>query len=340
MLFKRLTGSMISMLYRQLAVMLASGVSVQEAMKILGEDNENRKIARVTCSINESLGQGLSASESFAKHPAVFGQAVIDGFKSEKGGSELAQMLYTLADETDKAAEMKARIVAVMILPVATLAVAAAVLMMVSVFVIPVFAEMYASFGSALPAPTQFVINAGFFITDYIVLLVIAFFGLVILFKKKRGFRYRFLALLPVAGNLVKKMSLQQFTRYLSMMLSFDLPLKDALKYAATDNPLYAEKIKQIGAEVSGPGQLKDAMKAAAIFPNMALQMVAVGDKSGSFDYVLTQLANFYEKDVDRQLSRLVYILDILLILLVGLVVGIIVIALYLPIFRMAGAIG
>lgn len=331
----------ICLFYRQLAAMLASGVPLPEAIATLEEDNENRFVKKMVAGINQDTKQGIPIIKCLAKHPRFFSNDLILVITREDRGEALSKIFSTMADEIEKSAELKARMLKIAFLPGVSLVVAFCLMFVLFVFVLPVFSRVFESFGESLPAPTLLVFAMSeFYIENFFYLLVLV--GAVFLFfvlPATKKLRYGFISRIPLLGKVLKKIAMAKFLRYLSMMLSFNTPLNDALKYSAIHNTLYKDQIKTLGKEVKDPKQLRLKMQETKIFPKMVLQMIRVGEKSGSYTDVLSQLSDYYQKEIDISLDKLIYFFDVFLLLLVGFVVGTIVISMYLPIFQMAGAI-
>ena len=335
MILNRLSNDAISMFYRQMGTMLTCGIPLQEAILTLKDDNQNPAIHKMIHSISQDLEQGQNLMDTFSKYPAVFNDILINALQQEKRGEVTGKFLSTLAEEMEKKQALKIKIISAAALPMLTLAVAVVVISIILIFCIPVFLEMFEGMGSTLPAPTLGVIALSEFFIQKGVYLFIPIILMFILLKKRKALRYRILSFFPGMGNLIRKISILMFTRHLGMMLSLNVPLKNALNYSAMNNPLYTPMILDLSESVSHINQLKNAMEALSVFPGMLIQMVTVGTKTDALSHTLSQLSQHYEKDVDRTLSKLLVFGDFFLMLALGLFVGGLVISMYLPIFQL-----
>jgi len=338
---KRLSAEGKSLLYRQLAVMLMAGVSIERAFEILAEESELRRIKVFCASIRDDLAKGAPIEECLEKYPDIFYGSLIRLFKQEGGRESLLRVLYSLANTYDEAATFKAKLASILYYPAAAIGIAIIVTMVILVFVIPVFKEMFASFGSSLPTLTQLVVNIGDWVKGNITYILIAMAILVFLFVKNKQWLYRLAIIVPRLGPILKKLTITLFTKQLSIMLSVDTPFKQAMDYASgvVDNVLHAEKIRQMSERISEPKQLKEEMSFTGIFPKVTLEMVDAGQKSETLVNVLDEISYFYQKDIDRSLRRFTVTLEIVLIILLGVFIGGLVIAMYLPIFAISAGL-
>ena len=334
-----LSKDAICIFYRQIATMLTCDIPLQEALLTLTDDNENPGIKKMLTAINRDLEKGINLMDSLSNYPLVFNDILIQALKQEQRGEVTGQFLFTLADEVEKNQQLRIKLLSAITLPMITMGVAFFVMTIILVFCIPVFAEMFQGMGAALPAPTLFVMSLSDFIIENSLYITVPMILLLIFLKRNKSFRYKLFSWIPGIGNITKKISILMFTRHLGMMLSLEVPIGNALHYSAMNNPLYSRMILQLSDAVSHTDQLENALASLSIFPKMLVQMVRVGSKTNALGNTLTHLTNYYEKEVDRKLSRLLVFADFFLILLVGLCVGGLVISMYLPIFKM-GTLG
>ncbi len=341
MFLKNPASNWLSLFYRQMAVMSAAGVTVHEAITLLSEENENSQIKSLTGSIKNEIDKGNPVEQSMAKYPHVFPEMLIKILETEEPGEKVAKILNSLADEAEITWQLKSRLFHALFLPINTIFIAFMIVIIIMIYVIPVFQEMFADFGQALPSQTRMVISISAFIKNYLIVIILLIGAIPAVMVMNKKIRYGVVSLMPGFNHLLKKISVFNFIRNLSMMLSFNLPVRESVIYAASavKNVLYAEKLESMGETVTDLKQLREAMQSTGIFPKLVLQMTAVGERSDSTEYVLQETSKFYEKEIDTYMFRLLGIIDILTIAFLGIVIGYLVIAMYLPIFKMAGAI-
>ncbi len=339
---KRVNTDAVSLFYRQLAVMLASGMPILEAFNTLSEDCDYPKIKQMITAVTEDISKGISLAETLSKHPKFFNEALVNILKKDAQGKKVSKVLYRMADEIEKADMLKRKILQAILFPSVTFVLALIVMMVILIFVIPVFVDMFSDFGSQLPYLTRLVMGISHIVVQNLVYIIIGFAVILFLLIRSKKMLYSFASLIPLVRGVLQKISILAFTRSLSTLLSFEIPFKEAVRYSASaiHNVLVAEKIKLIAEKISDVKQLKEELRATGIVPKMVLQMMAVGEKTESLEYVLTQISYYYEKDVDKSFYRLINVMEVITILFVGFFVGSIVIAMYLPIFSMAGAVG
>jgi type IV pilus assembly protein PilC len=336
------TGDEIALLYRELAVMAAAGIPIIEGLDTLISESSRGKAKKVLSALKLQLETKDDIETLIIKYPEYYNKAFLYILKNTKPGDEISRFLNNIADELERRYNLKKRMLAAIEYPLVVLSIAVIISLVLLIFVIPVFEDMFASFGSALPAPTQLVVLISDFVKTYIlVILIIVAVIFVILFRFKR-LLLSLLSHVPFVGKILRKISILQFAGYLSILLGVKVPIKEAVRYAALaiDNPSFSKEIKNMGMQMTDGGSLKEVMKQIPIFPSFMLQAVAVGEKAGRLDYILSEVSGYYSKDVDTSLNALIGSINILTIILLGLVVGGLVIAMYLPIFTMAGAVG
>ena len=331
----------IALLYRELAVMVAAGIPIIEGLDTLISESSRGKAKRVLSALKYQLETKDDIETLTIRYPKYYNKALLYILKNREPSSEMSGFLNNIANELEKRSDLKKKMIAAINYPVAVFSIAVMISLVILIFVIPVFEDMFSSFGSALPGPTQFVIFISGVVKTYgFIILGIAIILFIILFKVK-GFLSSILAHLPIFGRIIRKISILQFTRYLSILLGVKVPMKEAVQYAAlaVDNPSFSKKIKKMGTKLIDGGSLKEAMKQVSIFPSVVLRVVAVGERTQTLDYILLEVSEYYSKNVNSSLNALITFMDILLFIFLGVVVGGMVIAMYLPIFQMAGAI-
>ncbi len=331
-----------SMAFRQLGLMMGAGVPTQEALDTIITETGDKSTKRILTALKDDLSTTASREKKDpAKNTAYDNQALVYILKQEGSRTNAAELLYSIADELEKRAKVKRQLLSAMIYPTITISIALMLLLVILTFVVPVFEQMYLDFGKDLPAPTLFVINISTLVQDHVGVIITAVLLIALFVVKQKKLILSLAAYLPVFGDPLKSISILQFTRYLSVMLKFDIPLSEAIFFAATavDNIFFSNKTKQMGNTVSQTAQLKAAMEKTQLFPRPVLQAVAAGEKAGALDTVFAQVAKYYEKTSAFSINTMVSAIDIFIIVFLGGTIGGMVVAMYLPIFRMAGAI-
>ena len=338
----------IAVFFRQLATMMGAGVPLVQAFEIIGRGHDNKGMRDLILNIKAEVESGTSLSESLAKHPLHFDELVI----SLVGAGEQAGVLETLLDKIatykEKTEVMKSKIKKALFYPTAVIIVAFIVTAILLIFVVPQFEELFSNFGADLPAFTRVVVNLSEFMQAYwwIVFGILA--GTVIAFKegKKRSQKFgrvldRTVLKMPIIGPILHKAAVARYARTLSTMFAAGVPLVEALQSVAgaTGNVVYSDAVLMIRDSVATGQQLTFAMNQTGLFPNMVEQMVAIGEESGSLDSMLSKVADFYEQEVDDAVDALSSLLEPLIMSILGVLIGGLVVAMYLPIFKMGAAI-
>ncbi|MBT3310553.1 MAG: type II secretion system F family protein [Desulfobacterales bacterium] len=339
---KKITTEETGLLYRQISVMLASGIPISEALDTLLEETDHAKMKDIITALKEDLNKDISTGGRHLRHPEYYNEALVHVLKAEKQDEKVSVFLNSIADEYEKTAALKSKLSTTFYYPFFTFVTACIIIIALVIFVIPVFKEMFGEYGSHLPVLTRFFMNLSEIIINNAIIVLVAIALSVFFIMRIRGYLYNYASYIPFLGIIIKKMSIRKFTGYLSILLSTNTPIKESLKLAAlaVDNNIYGRKLEKIGDTVTEISELKEGMKTSQLFPNMVLQMIAVGEKSQSVDYILSQIAGFYEKDIDTSLFRLIGLLDVFIIIFLGVIVGTMVIAMYLPIFQLASVAG
>jgi type IV pilus assembly protein PilC len=282
------------------------------------------------------------------KHPNVFNDLFVNLVAAGEVGGILDTILQRLATFIEKAEELKSKIKGALTYPIVVIAIAFIVIAVILIFVIPVFQDMFASFGQALPVPTQIVVNMSDFMKGNIIYIIIAIFAVSFIFKqyrKSKGGRRTTddIALkLPVFGDLLKKTAVARFTRTLGTMMQSGVPILDSLEIVAktAGNVIIEEIIYEVRSSIAEGQTIAEPLSENDVFPGMVIQMISVGEATGALDTMLEKIADFYDKEVDAAVEALTSMLEPLLMLFLGGSIGGLVVAMYLPIFSMAGAVG
>ncbi len=332
---------------RQFATMIDAGLPLIQCLEILANQQQNRTFKNVLTDIKRSVEGGNTLADSLHKHPKIFDDLFVNLVRAGEAGGVLDTILRRLSTFLEKSEALKRKVKGALVYPVVMLIVAVAVVAILLVFVIPVFKEMFAGAGQKLPAPTLFVIGLSEFVRDYIIHMIVVLgligYGLRRYIKTPRG-RQVFDSLLlkmPGLGDLIQKVSVARFCSTLGTMLSSGVPIMDALAVTAkTAGNVVVEKAVMSARKAVGEGRfMADPLMETGVFPGMVTRMIAVGEATGALDAMLAKISEFYESEVDTAVQSLTQLLEPIMIVFLGGVCGGMVIAMYLPIFSMAGAI-
>lgn len=341
---KKIRPKDIAIFTRQLATMMKAGVPLLQAFDIVGRGNPNPSVARLLNEVRSDVETGTSLSTAFRKHPLYFNALYCNLVEAGEAAGILEDLLDRLATYMEKTEAIKSKVKSALMYPTAVVVVAFIVVTVIMIFVIPAFKEVFSSFGADLPAPTLFVIALSeFFVAYWWLLFGVIGGGLYFFFQAwQRSVAVqrvmdRVLLKIPVFGTLVEKSTVARWTRTLATMFAAGVPLVEALDSVggASGNTLYADATEKIQQEVSTGTSLTIAMTDANLFPSMVLQMCAIGEEAGSIDHMLGKAADFYEQEVDDMVAGLSSLLEPIIIVFLGSVIGGIVVAMYLPIFKL-----
>jgi type IV pilus assembly protein PilC len=338
----------IAIFTRQLATMMRAGVPLIQSFDIVARGSPNPRLTRMLTDIRSDVETGTSLSAAFRKHPLYFDSLYCNLVEAGEAGGILEALLDRLAMYQEKTMAIKNKIRSAMIYPVAVLVVAFVVVAVIMIFVIPAFKDVFKSFGADLPAPTLLVIAMSeFFVKYWYLIFGVIIGGTYVFFESwKRSPRMqmtmdRLLLRVPVFGDLVMKSSVARWTRTLSTMFAAGVPLVEALDSVggASGNAVYAEATEQIQKDVSTGSALTTSMQTTGVFPVMVIQMCAIGEESGSLDQMLGKAAEFFEDEVDEAVKGLSSLLEPFIIVILGTLIGGIVVAMYLPIFKLGAVV-
>jgi len=345
---KKISPKDLSVFFRQLATMMSAGVPLVQAFEIIGRGHENAGMQELILKIKAEVESGTSLSDTLSKHPLYFDDLVI----SLVGAGEQAGVLETLLDKIatykEKTEYLKSKIKKALFYPAAVIIVAIIVTAILLIFVVPQFEELFNNFGADLPAFTRMVVNLSEFMQAYwwLVFGIIAGAGVGFVQGKRRSRKFgrvldRMVLKLPIIGPIMHKAAVARYARTLSTMFAAGVPLVEALQSVAgaTGNVVYSDAVLMIRDSVATGQQLTFAMNQTGLFPNMVEQMVAIGEESGSLDAMLAKVADFYEQEVDDAVDALSSLLEPLIMSILGILIGGLVVAMYLPIFKMGAAI-
>src|ERR1700722_14519806 len=338
----------IAIFARHLPTMLAAGIPLVQAFEIVGNGNDKPSMQKLILDIKADVEGGTSLHEALAKHPLYFDDLFVNLVEAGEQAGALESLLDKVATYKEKTEALKKKVKKALFYPAAVLAVAVLVTVILLVFVIPQFEALYKGFGADLPAFTQFVIGISKFIQHDGVFLGLVIGGIVFAFgyfkKRSRAMRElldRILLKVPVIGPILNKAAIARYARTLSTMFSAGVPLVEALQSVAgaTGNIVYENAVLRMKDEVATGQRLQRSMEQTGLFPNMVNQMIAVGEESGSLDEMSGKVATFYEAEVDNAVDAMSSLLEPLIMLVLGVVVGGLVIAMYLPIFKLASVV-
>jgi type IV pilus assembly protein PilC len=333
---------------RQFATMIDSGLPLVQCLDILSSQQENKTFKEVLLKVKENVESGSTFADSLGRHPKVFDQLYVNLVAAGEVGGILDTILNRLAAYIEKSMKLKKQIKGAMVYPATIMSIAVVVVGVILIFVIPTFAKMFEEFGGELPAPTKIVIALSNFIVKYLIVMIALFFAFVSGFKKyyatKNG-RYQVdrLALkAPIVGPLIRKVSVAKFTRTLGTMISSGVPIMDGLDIVAktAGNKIVEEAIYNVRQAISEGKTIAEPLAASGVFPPMVVQMIAVGEATGAMDAMLNKIADFYDDEVDSAVSAMTAMMEPMLMVFLGTTVGGLVVAMYLPIFKIAGAVG
>jgi len=338
----------IAIFSRQLATMLTAGVPLVQAFEIVGRGHENPSMQDLLMTIKADIEGGNPLAESLGKHPEYFDELFCNLVHSGEQAGVLESLLHKIADYKEKTESIKAKIKKALTYPTAVMVIAFIVTAVLLVFVVPQFEELFKGFGAELPAFTQMVVNMSRFMQAYWWMILGVLIGIGFVFNKlkksSKAFNHgldRLVLKIPVVGDIIRKAAIARFSRTLSTMSAAGVPLVEALQSVsgATGNVVFGDAILLMRDEVSTGQQLQLTMRQSGIFPNMVVQMVAIGEESGSLDSMLSKVADFYEEEVDNAVDSLSSLLEPMIMAVLGVIVGGLIIAMYLPIFKLGSVV-
>ena len=338
----------VALFTRQLATMMKSGVPLLQTFDIVGRGHDNPAVGKLLLDIKTDVETGSSLSQAFRKFPLHFDQLYCNLVAAGEQAGILETLLDRLASYKEKMLAIKSKIKSALFYPVAIIIVAFIITAVIMIFVIPAFKDVFKSFGADLPAPTVIVIEISDFFVAYWWAIFGSIFGGVFAFfyvwKRSEAMQFamdRFLLRIPVFGPLIRKSVMARWTRTLSTMFAAGVPLVESLDSVggASGNYVYKVATKQIQGDVSTGTSLTSAMTNTQLFPNMVVQMVAIGEESGALDSMLGKVADFFEAEVDDAVEALSSLMEPLIMVVLGTLIGGLVIAMYLPIFKLGAVV-
>ncbi|MDH5262860.1 MAG: type II secretion system F family protein [Gammaproteobacteria bacterium] len=344
----KITTGDIAIFSRQLATMLAAGIPLVQAFEIVGNGHENAAMQKLILGIKADVEGGSSLAESLAKQPLYFDDLFVNLVESGEQAGALEHLLEKIATYKEKTEAIKKKIKKALTYPAAVLVVAFVVTTILLIFVIPSFEDLFKGFGADLPSFTRMIIDLSAFVRAkgvFIVMVAAAGIATFFYFYKRsrpmRQFLDRMMLKAPIIGPILQKAAIARYSRTLSTMFAAGVPLVEALESVAgaTGNIVYEVGVLAIRDEVATGQRLQQAMENTDLFPNMVIQMIAVGEESGSLDQMSAKVADFYEADVDDAVDNLSSLLEPMIMGILGVLVGGLVVAMYLPIFKLGAVV-
>ena len=345
---KKVTDKDISLFTRQLATMMKAGVPLLQSFDIVGKGHSNPSVSKLVMDLRADIETGTSLNQAFRKFPLYFDPLFCNLVGAGEQAGILEDLLTRLAIYKEKTLAMKAKIKSALTYPVSILGVAFIVTAVIMIWVVPAFKQVFSSFGADLPAPTLFVMALSEFFVTYWWLIFGGLFGSIYFFfqawrrsPQVQRFMDVLLLKLPIFGDVIRKATIARWTRTLSTMFAAGVPLVESLDSVggASGNIVYLEATRRIQNEVSTGTSLTVAMQNADVFPNMVTQMVSIGEESGSLDAMLGKVADFFEEEVDEAVASLSSLMEPLIMVILGVLIGGLVVAMYLPIFKLGAVV-
>jgi type IV pilus assembly protein PilC len=338
----------VAIFSRQIATMMASGVPMVQSFDIIADGQKNVRFKNILNDVKQGIEGGQALHEALARHPVQFDELYRNLVHAGESSGVLDTVLDTVATYKERMEGIKAKIKKALFYPVMVMAVALLVCVIMLLFVVPVFEQTFRDAGAELPVPTLVVVAASRFMQSYWWALLIGIVGSIaaLIFAKKRSTKFahfldRLSLKIPVIGNILRQSAIARFARTLGVTFRAGVPLVEALEAVAgaTGSIVYGEAIMQMREDIAVGHQLQLSMRQTGLFPNMVVQMTAIGEESGALDNMLFKVAEFYEEEVNNAVDTLSTLLEPLIMVILGGLVGGMVIALYLPIFKLAGTV-
>lgn len=332
---------------RQFSTMIDAGLPIVQGLDVLSTQSDNPALKTVLTQVKEDVQMGGNLSDALAKHPKAFDHLFVNMVAAGEKAGILDTILDRLAAYMEKMDKLKRQVKTAMIYPAVVVSAAVIVTTILLVFVIPTFADLFGSFGAALPLPTQIVINLSDFLLAY---GHIIFFGLVafvwmakrfLATERGKEISHPIYLKLPVFGNIIKKVAVARFSRTLGTMLSSGVPILDALTICGktSGNKVVEREVMEVHASISEGKAIAEPLQKSTVFPSMVVQMIAVGESTGALDAMLGKVADFYDDEVENAVNGMKQLIEPLMILILGSLVGGLVVAMYLPIFQLGSVI-
>ncbi len=344
----KVTGKDVVIFTRQLSTMIDAGLPLVQSLEILGEQQENPTFKNVLREIRMDVETGTTFADAMKKHPNIFDNLYCNMVEAGEIGGILDTILSRLAAFMEKNMALKKKVKGAMTYPVICLCISFVVMAVMLVFVVPVFEKMFADFGSALPAPTQMVVDMSEFAQSYFIHILAGLFGLSFsikkIYKTEKGRIQidKLLLVMPIIGTLLRRVAVAKFSRTLGTMLQSGVPILESLNVVArtAGNKVIEIAVFRVTDSISEGRAIAEPLEETGVFPGMVVQMINVGESTGALDVMLTKIADFYDEEVDQAVENLTAAIEPLMMVFLGGMIGGLVVAMYLPIFSMASAVG
>ncbi|MDX2439924.1 MAG: type II secretion system F family protein [Desulfobacterales bacterium] len=329
---------------RQFSTMIDAGLPIIQCLDILYSQQENATFKKMLRSIKDDVESGSTLAEALKKFPNEFDDLFVNMIAAGEAGGILDTILRRLSAYMEKTARLKSKVKGAMTYPIVTLIIAGAVLAVILVFVIPVFEEMFADMGGQLPAFTRMVVTVSDFTKKNVIYIVVGLILFIFAFKKfhstekGRAFIDKNILRLPVFGDLIRKVAVSKFTRTMGTMLSSGVAILEALEIVAktAGNKTIEQAVYTVRSDIAEGRTMADPLIESGVFPSMVCQMIAVGESTGALDAMLEKIAEFYDEEVDQAVENLTALIEPFMLVFLGITIGGLVIAMYLPVFKMA----
>ncbi len=333
----------LAVVTRQLATMIDAGLPLVQCLEILASQQDNKLLKKVLHDIRQDVEGGATFSSALKRHPKIFGALYTNMVEAGEAGGILDTILNRLAAYIEKAMILKRRVKTAMFYPATIISVAVVVVIFLLLYVIPTFQQMFAGFGATLPLPTLFVLALSNFVRAYILFIIVGIVGMVVgirLFNGTEGGKRtidRILLRLPVFGPLIRKVAVAKFSRTLGTLVSSGVSILEGLDITArtAGNKIVEEAVFNARTVIAQGKTIAEPLEASGVFPRMVTQMIGVGEQTGALDRMLNKIADFYDEEVDVAVAGLTSLLEPLLVIFLGVIIGGVVIAMYLPIFKL-----
>ena len=344
---KKVKTKEIVIFTRQFSTMINAGLPLVQCLDILSSQQPNPSFKKVTSQIKVDVEAGSTFADALSKHPKIFDSLYVNLVAAGEVGGVLDTVLNRLAVYMEKNESLKNKVKGAMTYPIIVLCVAFGVVAILMIFVIPTFSDMFKQFGSALPGPTQFIVNLSSFFRKFWWAMIGFIISLIFGFKwirtqeKGRFYTDKMMLRLPVFGPLIRKVAVAKFTRTLGTMISSGVPIMDGLEITSktAGNMIIENAIRAVRTAIGEGRTMSEPLEQTGLFPGMVVQMIAVGEATGAMDQMLGKIADFYDEEVDTAVEALTSSLEPMLMVFLGGIIGFVVVAMYLPIFKMASAI-
>jgi type IV pilus assembly protein PilC len=333
---------------RQFSTMIDAGLPIIQCLDILYAQNDNKTFKKMLKDVKSNVESGQTLAEAMRKYPRQFDDLFVNMISAGEAGGILDMILRRLSAYLEKAAKLKAKIKGGMTYPLVTIVIAIVVVAIIMIFVIPVFEDMFSGMGAALPAATQVVVKMSRAVKSNILYIIVG--TIIFIFAFRRFYRTEkgkvlmddFVLKLPLFGDLIRKAAVAKFTRTTGTMLSSGVAILDALEIVAktSGNKTIEKAVLDTRTAIAEGRTMSDPLAESGVFPSMVCQMIAVGESTGALDAMLTKIADFYEEEVDQAVENLTSLIEPFMIVFLGVIIGGLVVSMYLPIFKMAAALG